>query len=115
MNTFSHQRITDACARLLHEDHYDHEELIRFLQDAGDPYAISFLRQAILLKPRLSYLDYDDYGFYYKKCLWALQSIGTVEAIAVIREFAASMDDALREQARYRLAKIENSHPDSPT
>ena len=114
MNADSHQDVVDACARLLQQDHHDHEDLIRFLQRAEDPYAIPFLRQAVLLKPRLSYLDYDDYGSYYKKCLWALQAIGTTESVAVIREFADSEDDALGEQARYRLARIAGSHPDSP-
>jgi len=114
MNTDFNQNVVDACTRLLMEDHHDHEDLIRFLQRAEDPYAVPFLRQAVLFKPRLSYLDYDDYGSYYKKCLWALCAIGTTEAITVIREFAASEDGVLREQASYRLAKIEGSHPDSP-
>ena len=58
MNPSFRPAVMDACARLMHEDHLDHEELIRFLQKAADPYAIPFLRQAIFLKPRLSYLDY---------------------------------------------------------
>lgn len=108
MNVDSHQSVVDACARLLREDHLAHEELIRFLQDAEDPYAVPFLRQAILLKPRLNYLDYDDYGSYYKKCLWALQAIGTSEAIKIISEFAVIEDNnVLGEQARYRLAKTK--------
>ncbi len=59
-----------------------------------------------MLKPALAYLDYDDYGSYYKKCLWALQAIGTPDAIAVIAECARADDPALRRQAEYRLARI---------
>ena len=103
-----HQRVVEECDRLLRGDHHDHEQTIRFLQHAGDPFATSFLRQAVLMKPRLDYLAYDDYGSYYKKCLWALQAIGTKEATAVIREFTTSDDSVLKQQARYRLSKIEN-------
>jgi len=106
MNDDRHQQVVEWCARLIQEDHLDHEDLIRSLQDAADPYSIPFLKQAVLLKPHLKYLDYDDYGSYYKKCFWALRAIGTPEAIAVIREFATSEDAAAKEQALYRLSKI---------
>jgi hypothetical protein len=52
-------------------------------------------------------LAYDDYGSYYKKCFWALRDIGTPEAIAIIREYAASDIEAARKEAVYRLSKIE--------
>jgi hypothetical protein len=107
MNAELHQQVVEWCARLVQEDHLDHEEILRDLQDAATPYSIPFLRQAVLLKPRLEYLAYDDYGSYYKKCFWALRAIGTSEAIAVIREFTTSGDAAAREQALYRLSKIE--------
>jgi hypothetical protein len=102
-----HQEVVEWCTRLVQEDHHDHEDIIRFLQDAADPYSIPFLRQAVLLKPRLKYLAFDDYGSYYKKCFWALRAICTPEAISVIREFTTSEDAAAREQALYRLSKIE--------
>ena len=78
------------------------------LQDCRDPSSVPILKKAILLKPRLEYLEYDDYGSYYKKCLWALQDIGTDEAILVIRDFANSEDSALKEHAEYRLSKIKH-------
>lgn len=99
----------DLSCRLLTEDwHISHEDIIRQLQDAEDPRAIPFLKQVIELKPRMDYLDYDDYGAFYKKCLWALKAIGTEEAIAVIRDCASSNIEALRDEARYRLTKIES-------
>src|SRR5262249_33662325 len=100
-------QIAEWCNKLVQEGHLDHEEIIRALQDAADPYSIPFIRQAVLLKPKLGYLAYDDYGAYYKKCFWALKAIGTPEAIAVIKEFTTSPDSAAREQAIYRLSKIE--------
>ena len=106
MNSDLHSIVVEKCERLLRKEHRDHEEIIRFLQDAADPYAIPFLEQAVLLKPSLEYLSYDDYGAYYKKCFWALRAIGTTEAVEVIEQFAVSDDPIIKEQARYRLSKI---------
>jgi HEAT repeat protein len=94
------------CELLVDDFHSRHEDIIGALQDAADTYSIPFLRQAILLKPQLAYLSYDNYGSYYKKCFWALKAIGSPEAIAVIREFTNSEDSVAREQAIYRLSKI---------
>lgn len=92
--------------RLLDPDHDKHEDIIGYLQNYPDPASVPYLKSAIALKPALAYLDYDDYGAYYKKCLWALQAIGTEEALAVIRECASSNDQALRTQALHRLDRI---------
>jgi hypothetical protein len=83
-----------------------HEDIIRLLQLQRDPYSIPFLRKAVLLKPSLEYLAYDDYGSYYKKCFWALRAIDTPEAIAAIEEFANCDDPVIRNEALYRLSQI---------
>ena len=94
-------------SRLLLDTHHQmHEEIIRFMQYYADPDSVPILRKAIALKTQLKYLEYDDYGAYYKKCLWALQDIGTEEALIVIRECTNSEDPVLKEQAEYRLTKI---------
>ena len=98
--------VVEQCELLLRLDHRQHEEIVGNLQASRDSYAIPFLRKAIELKPRLKHLEYDDYGSYYKKCLWALQAIGTKEAVEVIAECARSEDEVLREQAAYRLRRI---------
>ncbi|MBW8353968.1 MULTISPECIES: hypothetical protein [Pseudomonas] len=98
--------VRKKCERLLQTDHMDHEDILWSLQQAANPYSIPFLRQAILLKPDLEYLDFDDYGSYYKKCLWALQVIGTPDAFAVIEECTHSVEDDLFEQAIYRMSRI---------
>ncbi|TXI47401.1 MAG: hypothetical protein E6Q50_14025 [Lysobacter sp.] len=98
--------VKEQCELLLKDDHVMHEDIVRFLQQEKDPYAISYLRQAVLLKPHLEYLAYDDYGSFYKKCFWALRSIDTPEAIAVIQEFSNSDDPVIRKEASYRLARI---------
>jgi hypothetical protein len=95
-----------VCELLAADFHTRHEDIIGALQAAADARSIAFLRQAVLIKPRLEYLAYDDYGSYYKKCFWALRAIGTPDAIDVIREFTTSEDSAASEQAVYRLSKI---------
>ena len=76
------------------------------LQDYPDDARVDYLRGAIDLKPALEYLSYDDYGAYYKKCLWALQEIHTDASLALIRECAESDIPELKEQALYRLKRI---------
>ena len=95
------------CKLVIADFHIKHEDMVGLLQDAADPYSIPFLRQTALLKPKLTHLDYDDYGSYYKKCFHALIDIGTPEAIAVIQEFTSSEDAAAREEALYRLSKLQ--------
>jgi Domain of unknown function (DUF4291) len=92
--------------RLLDTTHRDHEEIVRLLQQYPDNGSVPYLQRGILLKPQLRYLDYDDYGAFYKKCLWALQDIATADALAVITECSFSEDAGLREQAVYRLQRI---------
>jgi hypothetical protein len=106
MQSDNRQDVKEYCELLLQDGHMMHEDIIHLLQQKKDPHAIPFLRQAVLLKPRLEYLAYDDYGSYYKKCFWALRAIDTPKAIAVIEEFANSDDPVIRNEASYRLSRI---------
>ncbi|WP_243374137.1 hypothetical protein [Geotalea sp. SG265] len=89
--------------------HESHENMISILQDRKHPSSVEFIRRAALLKPELQYLEYDDYGAYYKKCMWALQAIGTEEAIEAIKSFASAEDPILAREARYRLENFKQS------
>jgi HEAT repeat protein len=111
MDTEIPTSVKELCEMLVDGSHQLHGDIIRSLQDRKDPYAIPFLRRAVLLKSNLEYLSYDDYGSYYKKCFWALCAIGTPEAFAVIEDFANSTDNVIREQARYRLSRIRGDKP----
>lgn len=91
---------------LSQEWHHSHEEIVRELQDQPENESVPYLKNAIALKPNLHHLDYDDYGAFYKKCLWALRAIGTPEAIAAIEECAKSDNKILQKEARYRLKRI---------
>lgn len=92
--------------QLLLTTHCDHEAIVRLLQDNADGASVPYLRQAIALKPSLAHLAYDDYGAFYKKCLWALQEIATPDALAAIKEYARSDIEPLRNEAQYRLQRI---------
>jgi len=92
--------------KLLDPSHMEHEEIIWFLQTNPNPLSVPYLRKAIELKPSLEYLDYDDYGAYYKRCLWALSAINTEESIVLIRECAESDIPELKDQAIHRLKRI---------
>ncbi len=81
--------------------------MIRYLQDYLSPTSVEPPRFAIELKRQLEYLEYDDYGAYYKKCFWALAVNPDPRAVDVIREYADSDDEILREQAQYRLNRIQ--------
>jgi hypothetical protein len=103
--------IFDVVHQLLLEPwHTRHEDMVSMLQYHRNPSSVRVLREVISLKPHLEYLDYDDYGAFYKKCLWALQAIGTEDALAVIKDCAESEDAALREQAAYRLKRIHSEN-----
>jgi len=98
--------LMQECQRLLRADHIEHEDILRDLQGHPDPRFIPYVEGAIRLKPSLSYLEYDDYGAFYKRCLWVLQAIGTPDAIAVIRACSVSEVPELAKQAQHRLSRI---------
>jgi len=101
--------ILELIHELILEDwHMQHEDMISIMQKKASPTSITFLQHAIRMKPKLNYLDYDDYGAYFKKCLWALRAIGTPQAIFAIEECAASQDIVLKEQAEHQLAEIRH-------
>jgi hypothetical protein len=109
MSQNANRNVVELCERSLQAEHEEHEEIIGHLQDFADPYSVPFLREAVLMKPRLVYLEYDDYAAYYKKCFWALSAIGTNEAIAIVGEFATSNDLVIKREALYRLSKLSKT------
>ncbi|MCP5542212.1 MAG: hypothetical protein H7A52_18875 [Akkermansiaceae bacterium] len=88
--------------------HQRHEDLVGLLQEWRNPRSIPILATAIEQKPALKYLDYDDYGAYYKKCLWALVAIGTDEARDLVGKYTDSKIPELRDEAIYRLSKFDD-------
>ena len=102
----------DLVARLFGADihrHWVHEELVRALQDLADPAGIPILREAIALKPKIGWEDdYVESRSFFQRCSHALRAIDTPESLALIEECSYSNNSPLRDEALYRLLKIES-------
>ena len=107
--------VVDLLNQLVRQDwHVCHDDAVQLLQRYRSPTSVLPLRDAIALKPRLSHLEHDDHGSFYKKCLWALHDIGTKEAIAVIEQCSKSEDAPLRKEADCRLRKMGRASAEHP-
>ncbi|MEA2274341.1 MAG: hypothetical protein QOI98_3049 [Solirubrobacteraceae bacterium] len=62
-------------------DDMNGEAIVDALDSIADPAAVECLRRAVTWVP-----DWDEYGQLARKAVWALDRIGTPEAIAAIRE-----------------------------
>jgi hypothetical protein len=87
--------------------HYHHQEITRVLQDIKSPSSVPYIRK--VFETGFDYLDYNFSGFgaIAKWFSWALYSIGTTEAIDLMKEYANSADEEIRQEMRYRLNKLK--------
>ncbi len=103
-------RDIDMELEILHEllvmpCHYRHQDVTRKLQDIGCPSSIPHIAQA--LAGGFHYLEYtcSEDGVIAKWFSHALASIGTDEAIDLIRKYARSTNPEVAEEMQYRLTK----------
>jgi hypothetical protein len=103
--------INDSTIELLNEllitkGHKRHQLIAKILQDVKSPSTIPFARRA--LESNFDYLEYtcSDSDAIAKWFSWLLFSIGTEDAIELIREYTQSADDGISEEMIYRLSKI---------
>jgi hypothetical protein len=92
---------------LLNPNHRSHQYILKSLQDLKKPKSVTFIKKA--LETNFDYIPYtgsDSYGIA-KWFSWALASIGTDEAIDLIKEYSHSEDEGIREEMLYRLKRIE--------
>lgn len=83
-----------------------HQQVVFEIQAIGDPRSVPVLRQALNEGfERYGYTCSED-GVVAKWFSWALAAIGTPEARAVLTEFADSDNREVRDEMRYRLAKL---------
>ena len=102
------ERYVDLLGRLVvTPGHGQHQRCVRALQRLGDPRALPYLRQA--LAQGFGHLDYtcSETGVLAKWFSHALADIGGDEALALLRDYAASDDPEIAAEMRYRLAKID--------
>lgn len=93
---------------LTNPNHVSHQEITKTIQDLQNPKSIPFIKQA--LESNFDYLEYtySDSGAIAKWFSWALYSIGTDDAIEVMKHFSNSDDQGIRNEMIYRLNKVGN-------
>jgi hypothetical protein len=103
------ENIMDYYHELLLQDwHISHEDIISLIEFKKLPKSVPFIEAAIKLKSKLIYLEYDDYGSYYRKCFWALYMINTLDADHLIEKYTKDNDNIIAEAAKERLMDIIN-------
>ncbi len=91
---------------MTHPGHRSHQRILRELQRLRDPSSVPVLRAALTDGfDRYAYTCSED-GVIAKWFSWALAEIGSAEAIAVLDDFARSENPEIREEMKYRLAKL---------
>jgi hypothetical protein len=92
---------------LINPNHISHQEIAKTLQDiAPSPTTVPFVRKA--LETNFEYLEYtcSDSDAIAKWFSWLLYSIGTDEAINLMKEYSNSTNEGIANEMRYRLNKI---------
>jgi HEAT repeat protein len=82
-------------------DDVNNEDIVDVLGEIGDPESVDCLRDALFWQPA-----WDEFHGLGVKCVWALASIGTAEAIAVLREEASVGPAEIRRWAALELKRI---------
>lgn len=92
---------------LLMPGHQLHQEITREIQRMRSPSSIPHIRQ--VLERRLDFLQYtnSEQSTIAKWFSHALASIGTPEAIQLIKEFAQCDDIGIAEEMNYRLRQLD--------
>lgn len=109
-----HEEFIDELNLLLVEpNHISHQVITKQLQDLANPKSIPFIKQ--VLESNFDYLEYtcSESESIAKWFSWALFSIGTKEAIALIKEYTKSNDEGIRNEMIYRLKKVNKRNEKS--
>lgn len=86
--------------------HRSHQRIAKTLQDIRSPTTVPFVRK--VLESNFSYLDYtySESAVITKLFSWLLYSIGTTEAINLMKEYSHSSDEGISKEMLYRLRKV---------
>ena len=92
---------------IINPNHRSHQQVARALQDTPSPTTIPFIRKA--LESNFDYLEYtySESDAIAKWFSWLLYSIGTNEAIELMKEYSTSKDEGIRNEMLYRLKKVK--------
>jgi hypothetical protein len=91
---------------LINPNHRSHQLVTKTIQELKSPSSVPFIRQ--VLQSNFEYLAYtgSDSDAIAKWFSWALYSIGTIDALDLMREYSNSSDEGVREEMTYRLSKV---------
>jgi HEAT repeat protein len=93
---------TDTLIALLDEHwHIDHENIVSILELIKDPKSIDKLYEAAVNVP-----EYDDMRALAKKCIRALSTINTPEAVEKLKVLCNSNDSIIKENAMFVLGHL---------
>lgn len=97
---------TSLLLQLLDEDwHTSEEDIVSVLELINDPRSIDKLYNVAINVP-----DYDDMRALAKKCMWALSSINTPEAVEKLKLLRESNDPIIKENATFQLEEVVNKN-----
>jgi len=93
---------------LINPNHQSHQQIAKTLQDIRSPTTIPFVKKA--LDTNFDYLEYtcSDSEIIAKWFSWLLFSIGTKDAIDLIKEYSNSNNEGIRKEMLYRLKKLKS-------
>lgn len=91
---------------LIYPNHYRHQEIARDIQLLKSPTSVEYIDK--VLETNFSFLEYtaSDSDAIAKWFSWALYSIGTEEAIDVMKKYTNVMDEGIKNEMQYRLKKM---------
>ncbi|HEY0744453.1 MAG TPA: hypothetical protein VGD40_23465 [Chryseosolibacter sp.] len=92
---------------LINRNHRSHQVVAKTIQDIKSPSSVPFIRQA--LQSNFDYLEYtcSESDAIAKWFSWALYSIGTNDAIELMKEYSKSDNQGIRDEMIYRLGKLK--------
>lgn len=101
------QFIDELNLLLLDTNHKSHQVITKTIQDLRNPISIPFIKKA--LESNFNYLEYtcSESAVIAKWFSWALFSIGTEEAIEIIKKYTKAEDKGIRNEMIYRLNKVK--------
>ncbi len=94
---------------LINPNHRSHQQIAKNLQDfAPSLTTVPFVRKA--LESNFDYLEYtcSDSDAIAKWFSWLLYSIGTAEAIDLMKEYSNSNDEGIRNEMLYRFKEVHS-------
>ncbi|UEG55142.1 hypothetical protein LLH06_09225 [Mucilaginibacter daejeonensis] len=91
---------------LSHPYHHKHQEIAKHIQLLKSPTSVEYIDK--VLETNFDFLEYTaaESEAIAKWFSWALYSIGTKDAIDVMKKYANVMDEGIKNEMQYRLKKM---------